>query len=416
MPDRKKASILGYDVNLLAAVGANVLSWFVRTFVPSLLPRLAPPLPEEDASGTTTCVVIARPGGTEQLRKITLRRGLYTAGYNVADHSFCIDSIPPDCVLLENQAFSVNYADCCIRWGLYESANQFVGYPICPGFDVAGVVQKVGSNVTTLAVGDAVYGCSLFGAYSTHVVVPENQLRHQPSTLSVAQAAALPAVTLTALYALHLAGQYPTNHYSNRAILIHSAAGGVGSCLVQMAKLLGMHPIVGVVGRTHKVEAARALGCDVVLDRNDDVWKNIRAAAPDGYACVMDSSGAATLQESYNVLAQTGRLISFGFHTNLPLGRDLLSPWQWMQMASKMNKMPRFDAMDLGTSNKSVMGFNLSFLAAEKEMMTVLFDQVHAWITSGELECPRVVEMDEVGDAHALIQSGQTIGKIVVVW
>lgn len=159
-------------------------------------------------------------------------------------------------------------------WGLYESALEFVGYPIVPGFDVAGVVERVGSEVTEFQVGDRVFGCTFFGAYSTRILIPAAQLRRIPPNLSTTQAASLPAVTLTALYALFLAGHFPTpSRFRHKGILIHSAAGGVGSMLVQLSRLLELSPIVGVVGRTSKVEAARALGCDVVIDKSqEDLW------------------------------------------------------------------------------------------------------------------------------------------------
>jgi synaptic vesicle membrane protein VAT-1 len=222
----KTKLILGQDPGILAALVANVLSWMVRTFAPSLLPRLLPQIAQEGHGGAQ-CVVIGRPGGVEQLRWITLQPGVATCGYNVIAASSSSTSsssstnnsklfiaereLPPDCILLDNKAFSVNFADCCIRWGLYESANQFVGWPICPGFDVAGIVLAVGSAVSKLNVGDRVFGCSFFGSYSTRIVIPAQQLRVIPAQLSTfTEAAAIPAVALTSLYALALAGHYPS--------------------------------------------------------------------------------------------------------------------------------------------------------------------------------------------------------------
>ena len=454
---------------LLAAIAANILSWLVRTFAPSQLPRLLPQFHQEDRAATaadttttttttrndsnrkskgtggTRCVVIGRPGGLEQLRLVTLKPNIVTCGYNVKDQDIPFTKplllsednnlFPDDCVLLRNEAFSVNYADVCIRWGLYESANQFVGYPIVPGFDVAGIVEKVGSGVIAgiatnnnnnnnnklIQVGDRVFGCSLFGAYSSRVLVPALQLRKIPQGLSMAQAASLPTVSLTALYALFLAGHYPVgaSRFKNKAILIHSAAGGVGSMLVQMSKLLGLHPIVGVVGRTSKVEAAKALGCDVVIDKSQqrqDLWKAVEEASPAGYAAIMETSGVETLTESYNHLAMTGRLIVFGFHTNLPMGKDSLSPLEWIRMGRKMSSMPKFDPMDMGQNNKAVLAFNLSFFANEREMLSDLFDTIVEWLEQGKLQCPRVVEMNmkQIADAHELIQSGTTVGKLIL--
>jgi synaptic vesicle membrane protein VAT-1 len=429
----------GVDADILAALWANFVSWFVHKLVPSSLARylvLVPTISQEASSpeATTTlpadnnptrCIVIGRPGGAEQLRLITLKAGIATCGYNLKDQDIPFTKsiendadVPPDCVLVYNEAFSVNYADCCIRWGLYESANKFCGFPICPGFDMAGRVERVGSDVTNLAVGDRVFGCSLFGSYSSRILVPAIHVRRIPLDLTFAQAASIPTVALTSLYALFLAGHFPTpSQFTNKAILIHSAAGGVGSMLVQMSKLLGLSPVVGVVGRTSKVDAAKALGCDVVIDKSQqDLWKEARRASPNGYSAVMDSSGVATIAQSYEHLAQTGRLVVFGFHTNLPLGNASLSPIDWIRMGFKMVRMPTFDPMEMGSDNKAVLAFNLSFFSNETMMLSNLFSQILQWIEEGKLQCPRIVEMSmsEVGEAHGLLQSGATVGKIVL--
>ena len=433
----KKWTIMGQDADVLLAVWANVVSWIVRRVAPSLLPKLLPKCEQEDPEMTkaattpaaddkrTRCVSIGRPGGVEQLRLIRLKPGIVTCGYNIKGQDIPFSKplvqdtdIPADCVVLRNEAFSVNYADCCIRWGLYESAKEYVGYPIVPGFDIAGVVERVGSAATEWKAGDRVFGCSLFGAYSSKVLVPKIQIRKVPTGITMAQAAALPAVSLTSLYALFLAGHYPTKSlFTNKAILIHSAAGGVGSMLVQMAKIIGLSPVVGVVGRSSKVAAARVLGCDVVIDKsNEDLWAAAKAASPNGYSAIMDSNGVSTLAQSYEHLAMTGRLIVFGFHSNLPLGSDMLSPIQWIRMAARAKNMPQFNPMDMGSKNKAVLAFNISFFADEAEMMMVLFDQVCKWLEEGKLECPRVVEMHmrDIAEAHDLIQSGTTVGKLVL--
>lgn len=445
----KQFTILGQDPKVLLAMLANILSWIVSTTCPSYLPKLLPTCDEEETSQIppsdssnddecshnlrTKCISIGRPGGLEQLRVITLKKGIATCGYNVTH--FCkppftpslsddYSDVPSDCVIVQNKNFSVNYADCAIRWGLYESANRFVGWPIVPGFDVAGTVEYVNNNdniddAIQLKEGDRVFGVTLFGSYSNRILIPNIQLRKMPKDLSFAQAASLPTVSLTALYALNLAGYFPITNMksSNNAILIHSAAGGVGSMLVQISKLLGLSPIIGVVGRTAKVQEAKALGCDAVIDKSkEDLWAKAKELAPDGYKTIMDANGVSTLQQSYDHLAPTGRLVVFGFHSNLPVGRDMLSPMEWIRMAKKMNAMPKFDAMDLVVDNKAVLGFNLSFFSKEAEIVTTLFDQICLWLENGELKCPQVVtmEMEDIGKAHTLIQSGASIGKIVI--
>ena len=420
---KKKWTILGQDPDVLLAIWANLVSWFISTFFPSLLSQLLPSCDQEDKSPSTLdqtrCISIGRPGGLEQLRLVTLKPHFCTKGYNLINGTpfVAIDQIPTkDCLIVRNHAFSVNYADCAIRWGLYESAKTFVGWPIVPGFDFAGTVEQTCGDFQR---GDRVFGCSLFGAYSSRIAIPALQVRQIPPRLSFAQAAALPAVSLTALYALSLAGHDPNRptKYRNKAILIHSCAGGVGSMLVQMSKLLGLSPIVGVVGRSSKVDTAKALGCDVVIDYStQDLWTAVETASPNGYFTIMDANGVSTLQQSYNHLCPTGRVVVFGFHSNLPLGRAILSPLEWIRMGIKMSAMPKFDPMDLVVSNKAVLGFNLSFFAEEKELVAQLFDQVCHWLEQGLLECPRIVEMEmeRIGEAHDLIMSGKSVGKIVL--
>lgn len=434
--NQQKFTLFGQDPEILKAVFANVVSWIVTNFFPTYLPKLLPPCPQEDKrilSNTSTdertkCISIGRAGGAEQLRLIRLKEGIMTLGYNL--RHFCKapfttkilndGDIPPDCVVLKNECFSVNYADCTIRWGLYESALRFVGWPIVPGFDVAGRIESIPTTdeKNEFEVGDEVFGCTLFGAYSNRILVPKIQLRKIPKGISVEQAAAIPAVSLTALYALCLAGYFPSGfNYSNKSILIHSAAGGVGSMLVQMSKILGLHPIVGVVGSSSKVETAKALGCDVVIDKSvENLWAKAEEVAPGGYKTIMDANGVSTLQQSYDHLAATGRLVVFGFHSNLPMGKDSLNPLEWLKMAKKMEKMPAFDPMNLTVDNKSVLGFNLSFFADEREVVGDLFDQICTWLEEGQLRPPNVAtfDMEDIADAHALIQSGSSVGKIVI--
>lgn len=318
---------------------------------------------------------------------------------------------------------------------LYESANKFVGWPIVPGFDIAGTIEQVSEDYSgNFKVGDKVYGATFFGSYSTRVLVPTQQLRKLPSNLTMAQAAAVPAVSLTALYSLHLGGQFPpqvvvsvpttknknkaVSQNRNQSILIHSAAGGVGSMLVQMSKLLGFSKVVGVVGRTSKVKAAKELNCDVIIDKSiQNLWKAAEEASPDGYHVICDANGVSTLQASFDHLAATGRLIVFGFHSNLPMGSDMLHPWAWWNMIVKMVSMPKFDTMDLVTKNRSILGFNLSFFVDEIGLLVQFYEQISEWLEKGLLKVPHVVEMNmkDISMAHELIQSGKSVGKIVMM-
>jgi hypothetical protein len=122
----KKRTILGQDPDILLAALANIISWLVATFAPSLLPYLLPTSPDEEpydgstAASQTKCISIGRPGGMEQLRLVALRPGVCTIGYNVRHvspppYTHPNVTLPSDCVIIKNEAFSVNYADCTIR-------------------------------------------------------------------------------------------------------------------------------------------------------------------------------------------------------------------------------------------------------------------------------------------------------------
>jgi 2-desacetyl-2-hydroxyethyl bacteriochlorophyllide A dehydrogenase len=311
----------------LLAIYDNILSWLlvilrVRTSRLVLEPLAKP--------AHAAAVQIVQPGGYESFRQVDLDAPaangdvLATVGYNVQAGVERVDGcaslvrvaldgsrgLPPACVLVAIDSFSVNYADVTIRWGLYESAIRYVGYPIVPGFDFAGTVLAAGAEAS-VAVGARVMGVTFFGGYSQRLVVPSSQLRPVPAAMSQRDAAALSSVAGTALHSLALAGFWPGAPLTaNRAVLIHSAAGGVGSMLVQMAKLLGCAPVVAVVGAPHKMAACHALGAHVVIDKSSaDLWTEAARAAPTGFAAVFDANGVATLAQSYHALSKTGRLI-----------------------------------------------------------------------------------------------------------
>src|SRR5262245_51034314 len=169
----------------------------------------------------------------------------------------------PGEVVVETRAAGVNYADCIVRMGLYESAKKYVGWPITPGFEFSGRVKKLGAGVTDIAVGAPVFGVTRFDAYATEVRVPRPQVLPKPENIDDAKMAAFPAVFLTAWYALEeLCRLRP-----GMSVLVHSGAGGVGGALLQIARVHDCEAI-GVVGGSHKVAAARGLGATAVIDKS----------------------------------------------------------------------------------------------------------------------------------------------------
>jgi NADPH:quinone reductase-like Zn-dependent oxidoreductase len=314
----------------------------------------------------------------------------------------------PGELLVETSFAGVNYADCVVRMGLYESAKKYVGWPITPGFEFSGVVRAAGPGADAAMVGRTCMGLTRFGGYATHVVVPADQVVPVPAKLSMAEAAAFSAVHLTAWYALReLVRLRP-----GMRVLVHSAAGGVGMAAVQIAKLHGCH-VVGVVGSAHKVEAVRALGADAVIDkRAEPLWPAAERVAPEGYQVVLDPNGVETLRQSYDHLAPGGRLVVYGFQTMLSqTGRT-----NYLALARDYVRTPRFSPFDMTTANKSVLAFNLSFLFAEKAMLAEAMAELTGWLAEGKLTAPRVevYALDHVARAQRALESGRTVGKLVL--
>jgi NADPH:quinone reductase-like Zn-dependent oxidoreductase len=312
-------------------------------------------------------------------------------------------------VLVDVDAIGVNYADCVTRMGLYASAKFYVGYPLTPGFEVAGRVAAKGSNVSGWQEGDPVLAVTRFNGYASQLLVPANQVFRLPRNLSMEQAAGFPAVFLTAWYAVfRLARPDPGD-----TVLVHSAAGGVGGALVQLCKVAGCR-VVGVVGSSQKVATVLAHGADVVIDKaHEDLWARAEAVAPDGYTAIFDANGVATLRQSYEHLAPTGRLVVYGFHSMLPRGRGRPN---WLSLAWHYLRTPRFSPLRLTSENRSVLGFNLSFLFDQAELFGGAMTQLLNWLDTGKIRAlpTETLPLSRVADAHRALETGKTTGKLTL--
>ncbi len=319
----------------------------------------------------------------------------------------------PEQVVIHTAYSGVNFADVVARQGLYESANKQIGYPMCLGFEWSGRVAAVGANVHDLAPGDQVFGVSRFGAYASQLLLDRRFVFRLPRGFSLAEAAAFPVAFLTAYYGLFELGAAK----AGQSVLVHSAAGGVGGALAQLARAKGCR-VFGVVGSPHKVEAARAFGCDAVAVKPEGsrVWVDeARAFAPQGFEVVLDANGAETLRASYKLLGTPGRLVIYGFHSMFRRGGGRTD---WLRLAWQWLRTPRFDPLRMTNDNKAVFGFNLSYLFDESELLARAMGEFLGGIERGELRAPPVTEVPaaEAGKAHRTLESGKTVGKVVLRW
>lgn len=339
-------------------------------------------------------IVIHKPGGYSRLQLETHPDPVPAAGE----------------VLVKVAAAGINYADCAVRWGLYESGKKFVGWPITPGFEYAGEVMAVGDSVEKWKQGDTVFGVAFFGAYADRVVVPEHQLFRRPERLTAAEAAGFPAVFITAYHALYQQMRLKPG----MKILVHSAAGGVGGALLQLGKIAGCE-MTGIVGASHKVETAIKFGADHVIDKStQDLWKVAEEISPEGFDVVLDANGYTTLKQSWAHVRPTGKIVIYGFHTMLPKKGGRLN---WPKLIWGWLKTPRFNPIDLPNQNKSIVSFNLSFLFSRSDLLNEAMDDMLKWIAEGKLQPPvtQTFPLSEVAEAHKHIESGMSVGKLILI-
>ena len=208
-------------------------------------------------------------------------------------------------VRVRHHAVGLNFIDTYHRSGLYP-----LPLPSGLGMEAAGVVEAVGEGVTELAVGDRVaYTSGPLGAYAEARNIEVRHLVRLPDAISFEQGAAMMLQGVTAHYLLH--STYPVK--AGETILVHAAAGGVGSILVQWAKLLGA-TVIGTVGNDDKAAQAKALGCDqVIVYSRERFPERVRElTGGKGVAVVYDSVGRDTFLDSVSCLQRRGVMVSFG--------------------------------------------------------------------------------------------------------
>ncbi|RJL22739.1 NADP-dependent oxidoreductase [Bailinhaonella thermotolerans] len=215
--------------------------------------------------------------------------------------------VGPDSVLVRVRAAGVNPVDWKAREGYLDPALD-VQFPVIPGWDMAGVVERAGAAVTEYAPGDEVIGYVRKdwlsrGTYAEYVAAPIRTLARKPPRLSWAEAASLPLAGLTAYQSLVSALRVGRDD----VLLVHAAAGGVGAFAVQLARALGARVIGTASVQNH--DFLRGLGADPV-EYGEGLADRVRALAPEGVTAILDLIGGDALAVTPHVLAPGGRVAS----------------------------------------------------------------------------------------------------------
>jgi NADPH2:quinone reductase len=233
-------------------------------------------------------VVVNQPGGPEQMKL----------------EDAPIPEPGPRDALVAIAVSGVNFIDTYFRKGLYKADP-----PIVLGSEAAGVVERIGSDVTEVAPGDRVAYAMARGSYAEYAVVPSAQLAKLPHDVDFRTAAAAMLQGMTAHYLTHSTFQLGAGH----VCLVHAAAGGAGGMLVQIARQCGAR-VIGTASTAAKASEARALGADeVIVYTEQDFETEVRRLTDGrGVDVVYDSVGQTTFDKSLKVLRPRGLMALFG--------------------------------------------------------------------------------------------------------
>lgn len=301
------------------------------------------------------------------------------------------------------RAIGLNFADVFAIWGLYSATPEGT---FTPGLEYAGEVTAVGEDVSDLKPGDAVMGVTRFGAYTTALNSDVRYVRPLPEGWSFAEGAAYPVQALTAYYGLINLGQLQ----AGQTVLIHSAAGGVGTFAGRIARRLGAYTI-GTVGHAAKVDYLKREGYGDWIVRNPRTFRRELERTLDGRELnlIMECIGGKIFTAGFEALAPMGRSIVYGAARYASVGNRPNYPrllWQYLTR-------PRIDPQNLPEVNKSVMGFNLIWLYERAELMDELLGELAA-LDLGKPVVGHRFPFREAAAAVREFQGGRTVGKVVL--
>jgi len=309
-------------------------------------------------------------------------------------------------VMIETEAFGLNFADVMARKGLYREAPPM---PCVVGYEVVGKIIATGNTVDASLIGKRVLAFCRFGGYAKHVITPA----HAVAEIDDAPAEEAMALCTQAVTAYYMAS-YLSPVRKGERVLIHAAAGGVGTILIQLVKLQG-GIVFAKVGDRSKEELVKSLGADHVVNyKTSDYAAELQQLLGNERLDVsFNPSGGSTFKKDMALLGSGARLVLFG-------GAELTSgKWGVLSQLNFVRKMGLVIPVGLMMRSKNILGVNMLKIADHKpEILTTCLKEVVKLYRSGELKPQKghSFSSDEIAKAHAALESGKTTGKITVFW
>ncbi|HEY8450120.1 MAG TPA: quinone oxidoreductase [Bacillota bacterium] len=295
-------------------------------------------------------------------------------------------------VLIRTEAVGVNFADIMLRKGRYHAGGK---PPVIPGLDLAGTIVAVGPGVRGLEVGQRVAAFAGAGSYAEYAVAPAVLTWPVPVGIDIETAAAFPTVGITAYNLLTLAGRLEPGE----TVLVHAAAGGVGTTAVQLARLLGAGTVIGTVGDDAKVPLARELGCNHVINyrREDFAARVLELTGGRGADLILDAVAGPVFAASLTCLAPFGRLVVYGMASGEP---------------------GRVESPQLHPPSRAVIGYSSgTYRRLRPEALRPAAEAVLAYLRQGLVRfvIGARFPLEQAAQAHELVESRQSTGKVLLL-
>ncbi|RBP96580.1 NADPH2:quinone reductase [Cytobacillus firmus] len=292
-------------------------------------------------------------------------------------------------VLIEVHAIGVNYADTARREGQYVVPTPL---PFIPGAEVAGVVAAAGEDAK-IPLGTRVVTLIESGGYSEYVTADERGLIPLPEGLDFKLAAALPLQGLSAYHILKTMGRLE----AGESVLVHAAAGGVGTLAVQLAKLFGAGTVIATASTEEKLQLAKEMGADVLINYTKEGWENevLEATAGKGVDIALEMAGGEIFNKTLKCLAAFGRLVIYGVASG---------------------EQSRFYPSSLMGRNQSVIGFFLPQIMRKPELLQPSMKELLTYAAEGKLKLTigEIHPLEDAAKVHQRMQSRQTKGKLIL--
>lgn len=310
-------------------------------------------------------------------------------------------------VLIESEGFGLNFADVMARLGLYKECPPL---PTVIGYENVGKIKAIGSGVSNLEIGQRVLAFTRFGGYADHIITPAIGVTPIPDSLGLGQAAALATQYVTAYYAI----EECLNLYEGDCALVHAAAGGVGTALVQLLKHKGV-TVFGTAGSPEKLDYLKEQGVDYPINyRQSDYLEEIKKLGFEGKIdATFNPIGGDYVKKDFALLNAGGSVVIFGASKLTEAKGNIF------KMLKLVFGFGFWSPIKFVTTSKSLIGLNMLKIGDYKpQAFQRCLKAVVDLVTSGVLK-PTVSKEyghEQLAEAHSFLESRQSIGKVAVKW